>query len=128
MERRLYSRVTINLPANFIKGGNDPGLREFSAKIYDICEEGIKIEIKNGEYDDILSTIKVGDILSFQAVDEYELYREEHLDVISAEAEVVRIEKGDEVTAFGCKVASSFREFSTYVMNKKISILYDNRS
>ena len=122
MEKRLYQRVLVGLISNFIVQNNQPGFREFTGIIDDLSENGIKISVSDSNYSHIVEKLKVGDKISFQTLDEYEIYGELRTDIFSGDAEVIRIDNDGADIIIGCKVYKSSKEFDEYVKNKKMAL------
>lgn len=122
MEKRLYQRILAGVISNFILKDNPPGHREFSGVIDDISENGIKISISDSSCSEIVTNIKVGNIIAFQALDEYEIYGEVRTEVFSGEAKVIRVDSEKDNIIIGCKVVKSSKEFDEYVKNKKMAL------
>lgn len=122
MEKRLYRRIKVGLSSNFVVKYNPIGLREFGGYIEDLSENGIKISVTNPFYSQIFSNIKTGNVISFQSVDEYELYGKKRIDVFSGEAKVVRVATEGLNTVIGCMIFDPTEEYEEYVKNKKASI------
>ncbi len=125
MEKRLYQRVLVNLVSNFIVNKPDLGYKEFGGFVEDVSENGMKIRVEDKKYFPLAATIKIGDKISFQAVDEYKLYNKTRIDVFTGEALVVRVNKIDEAVSFGCRVIKPTEEFGEYVKNKKMALFMD---
>ena len=121
-ERRLHQRIFSQLQANFYveSDNNDPN--EFGGIIENFSENGIKIVISEPDDFKVVNEIVVGDKVTFQAVDEYELYGKTHMDIFKGHASIVRIEKNEEGIVLGCEVNSASRDFEKYVSNKRISL------
>lgn len=122
MEKRLYQRVTVGITSNFIIQDNEPGYREFGGVIDDLSENGIRVSVTDSRYSHILDRIKVGDKITFQAFDEYEMYGELRTDVFTGETEVRHIKKEEDNIIIGCKVYKASEEFDEYVKNKKMAL------
>lgn len=122
MEKRLYKRIQVGLASNFIVKYNPIGLREFGGYIDNLSENGLKISITNPFYASIFRSIKTGNIISFQSVDEYEICGVRRIDVLAGEAEVVRVDTEGPNTVIGCRIFEPTEEYEEYVKNKKTSL------
>lgn len=122
VERRNYRRVVVSLDSCFIIKDNEPGYREFNGVIEDLSECGIKIRVEDQRFAKIAGELSIGDKITFQSIDEFEMFNEMHTEVFSGEAEIVRIDSTSNELVIGCKVFSSSNEFNEYVKNKKMAL------
>lgn len=126
MEKRFFQRARVGVAGEFYVKSDDPSKTELVGTIEDICENGIGITVKGEQYKDSISKMKKGDIIGFQAIDEYELFNEIKTDVIFGNAKVVRIAENRDEIVIGCEIKRMSPELSDYVANKKLSIFYQN--
>ena len=126
IERRFYKRESVDLNSCFIVFANAPGMREFTGTIADISEGGIGIRLNDSEYRYITDAITPGTHLTFQSMDEYNLFNEVHTDVFGGEVEVVRTVDETENRFLGCKLVKQTSEYVDYLQNKKLSLFADS--
>lgn len=124
MERRYYKRIRTDVASSFIVKDNQPGFREFIGTLKDVSESGICITIQRGDYADIIDSIEMDSLIHFQAVDEYELFKEEHMDIFDGEVKVVRKQENGDLISFGCIIVKPTPELVEYIKNKKMSLFF----
>lgn len=121
-DRRFFPRVISKVQANFYVESDNGEPKEFGGIISNLSEVGIKIEITEPEDLEVVNQIVIGDRVSFQAFDEYELYGKTYTDIFRGKASIVRMENSEEGIILGCKVHSASKDFERYINNKRISI------
>lgn len=122
MDRRYYQRTKVDKEGIFFIKTNNPGKRDFIGTIVDISEGGIRIHISEEQYEESVSTIEVGSVISFQAYDEYQLYNELKQEVFMGEVEVLRIQKEKNGIFIGCKMLQLKPDLEKYISNKKLAV------
>ena len=122
MDRRYYGRTRIGVMSNFIIKDNPLGLREFTGTIENISEGGILIRVDMDCFGVAVDSITEGMIIYFQTYDEYELFGQHKEDIITGEVEVIRVEQGEDVKLFGCKMKKLSPELNQYITNRKLSV------
>lgn len=122
MDRRYYGRTHIGVISNFIIKDNPLGLREFNGVIENMSEGGILIRVDMDCFGAAVDSITEGMIIYFQTYDEYELFGQHKEDIITGEVEVIRVEQGEDVKLFGCKMKKLSPELNQYITNKKMSV------
>lgn len=122
MEKRLYQRVPVSLTSNIIiKKDTDENV-EYGGTIEDVSENGLKVTFSVSEYPEISEDIRLGESISFQSVDRYEVYGKSRMDIFSGTAEVLRVENKEDKITIGCKITKSSKEYDEYVKNKKAAL------
>lgn len=121
MERRESERIDVHAKGTFmVKRGNDL-VTEFVADIVDISEGGIRIEIADTEREKI-QLITEECVVSFQAMEEYELYGNNRYQYFFGDMVIVRkIQNGDSIV-LGCKMPFLPDITRKYIDDRKVSI------
>lgn len=121
MERRVYQRIRISIEGLFISLNENAYPTEIEGMIEDISEGGIKIIIKKDTESSKTPCLKIGDVLRFQAYDEYELFGNQNNDVVSGVIQVVRVDETKDSITLGCKFTSKTSQLEEYISNRKTS-------
>lgn len=119
MDKRRFRREPIEVPANFYIEGGEFGKIEFTGMIGNICEGGLSVEVLDAGCIEIAETVTPGTIIKFIGIDEYEIFKEERVEYIEGEAEVVRIESSEYRIELGCEIKTMSRRLENYILDKK---------
>lgn len=116
MERRTYSRLTVDIPGTLIKNN-----QEIPINIYNICENGIGFRYKFKDCPDNF-TFKKNEVFEITFYDE----SNNEINVIKdsqrvqiCKFEVKQIRKHSTHAYIGGVLKSSDNEYANYVLNKK---------
>lgn len=120
MDKRRYSREVINVSSNFFVEGASLGRREFEGTVADISECGVGIRIEDEKSVGIVSKIPDGSAISFQFVDEYELFGVVKTSVVYGKVSVVRKNVENGVTFLGCVIEKLDHDLEQYIHDKKL--------
>lgn len=83
-DKRRYLREKIDVSANFYIVGGEYGKIEFSGVIANISEVGILIEVEDSAFIEVAKTAGVGRDIRFIGIDNYEIFKEQRLDILRA--------------------------------------------
>lgn len=122
MDRREYERIRVNAKGTFIVKKEDNLVNEFVAKIVDVSEKGIRIEVDSEESKNKALQITDENSIVFQAMEEFELYREKTFEYFHGEVEVVHMEEDGNSIFLGCKLAYLPDSLKKYISDRKVSI------
>lgn len=122
MDRRFYERTYIGVKSSFIIQDEGLGYREFNGTIENISESGILVHVDSAQFSLAVDSIKEGMSLSFQLMDEYELFDETRVDIVNGEVEVVHVKSGTDEKKVGCKIKTLSPEIDEYIQNKRMAI------
>lgn len=125
MDRRTYERVKAEAKGTFIIRQGGKYIAEFVAGIEDISEAGIKVIVNAEEYDHVQELIGAGSQLSFQAVDNYNLYGNDVTKIFNGTVSVVRKELNGQSLLLGCKIRPLTRELQEYIEERKVSVFIE---
>lgn len=123
MERRLYNRLKTDTVCSVVVCDRENHYAEYDAVIVDICEGGMKFEVRYDGTSVMCPKIQSGDKISFQAFDEYMLYNQVHQDVFDGEALVIHEyeEMSNNAVFLGCKLIRVTQELLNYLDNKRVA-------
>ena len=127
MENRVFSRIVVDIPSCIYVTLNDDTRLEILGLIHNISASGIQIRISLDDYADMVKKLCPGDVVGFQAVDEYKVINDERADIIDGDGEVVWINSNENEIMFGCKVNNVNPEYLTYIKQKKLSLYFTGR-
>lgn len=121
MEKRLFHREKLdNLDSIFYIQGADGSKNEFSGIATDISERGLAIKIFDEDQIKIADEVKIGTVLRFSFVDEYDFFEEEKMVQVEGIAKIVRKEKTLEGIWLGCEFPGHKEQIEQYVADKVV--------
>lgn len=122
MDRREYERIRVNAKGTFIVKKEEQLINEFIAKIVDVSEKGIRIEVEDEESKSKALKIANDNIVMFQAMEEFELFKENTFEYFHGEVEIVHIEQDGNSIFLGCRLAYTPDSLKKYIEDRKVSI------
>lgn len=123
-DRREYSRLTVNAGASFYVTDESRLITDFAGTIVDISEKGIRVEVDYKKYEHNLSLIKLGNEISFQAVEKFELFGKMQTDIFHGKAKIVHEESRGETKVLGCMVSPITDTHEKYMLERRMSYFY----
>lgn len=126
MERRVYQRATIGIDTLFVLESDTLSDCEFIGQLENISEVGIQVNIVSSDFHNISENIHIGDSLSFQSIDRFELYGKLCTAVFNGNAVIVRKSIEEGVITLGCKIKRLTPDLEKYITDKKLSIFLHN--
>lgn len=122
MDRREYERIRVNAKGTFIVKKDDHLVNEFTARIVDISEKGIRIEVEDEDSKNKALQITDENSVMFQAMEEFELYNGNTNEFFHGEVEVVHMKEDGDSIFLGCKLAYMPDSLKRYISDRKVSI------
>lgn len=116
-EKRAYERETVNLEALFYVSNGDRTV-DVVGIVKDISARGIGVEIKAGSAIDGL--IGVGSVISFQCVDEFELFGKPETQILNMKVTAVWKRESDEVLCLGGELDKPSMVIERYLDKKRV--------
>lgn len=120
MERRQDERISINAKGSFFVRSASEYYGEFQATIVDISERGVRIKA-GSKCKDIIQQISEDATLSFQAMEEYELFSEKEMQIFYGKLEIVHQFLDDGDIVLGCSMETTNPEIKEYIKKRKMS-------
>lgn len=122
MEQREYCRIVVDIPGTFFFQFEDQTCIEVCGVLHDISESGIQVRFSCEDYSDLTKRLVTGDVVQFQAIDEYSVFNDNREDIIDGVGEVMWIDTNKQEVIFGCKANNVMPEYLSYVKHKKLSL------
>lgn len=122
MERREYARINVNAKGTFIVKEEDRYVTEFVARIIDISEKGVRIEIPDNNNKEKAHLIGEDSIITFQAVEKFELFHKETCQFFTGEIKVVHKALTETGLILGCRLPALNESLKKYISDRKISL------
>lgn len=126
MDRREYERVNVDARGTFIVKKDNQFVTEFTAKIVDVSEKGIRVEIVNDSDKDMASLITEDSTVSFQAMENFKLYHKETSEFFTGDVQVVYKVINEDSLILGCRLPRLNDSMKNYISDRKISIFIEN--
>lgn len=128
MENRLYPREKLdNIDSLYYIQGADNSENEFSGVATDISECGLAIKVVDEEQIKIAEEAKIGTVLKFTFVDEYDFFEEQKTVQIVGIAKVVRKERAEDGLILGCEIPGHKEQIEQYVSDKILVSFEQNK-
>ena len=127
MDNRNYSRIIVDVPSCIYITLNDYTKIDIEGIIHDISESGIQVRVNSDSYDEMAKILSAGDVISFQAVDEYNVLNENKVDIVGGVAEVIWLNVDEKEIVFGCRTNKVLPEYLSYVKQKKLSLFFSGK-
>lgn len=126
MDKRIFSRLRIGIEGVFIFQKDDVPPGDFAGHVIDISEGGFKISIDYKQCAESLDNVGEGDVIQYSIADEYTLFGEEKLDIVSGKAKILRKTFENDNVVLGCKFIDRNNELEEYVLNRRTSVYMNN--
>lgn len=128
MENRLYPREKLdNIDSLYYIQGSDNSENEFSGVATDISECGLAIKVIDEDQIKIAEEAKIGTVLKFTFVDEYDFFEEQKMVQIVGIAKIVRKERVADGLILGCEIPGHKEQIEQYVSDKILVSFEQNK-